>query len=513
MGEDVASGGFTDDQWQLSTLEENNLLPDEQLPGFREAVSSYAVAIERLARALLPAYAIALHQEPNFFDGKFDKPCWALRLNCYPPTEAQEVGIPPHADGDFCTFLLQDDQPGLSVLRSTDGKWVQAPTRGRYSLLVNSGNTLMRLSNDAARDATGGPSGAPSLAAGPFNAGARAAYAARFAAELARVQARPDLPPTARWADSHCHLESILQRTWRGGGKPQVTDREEAVGLEDLISSWPGGMDACICNCVFRRPSKPGFPPEWDWLRTEEPAPLRARVAARESPLVHRHPPARRGQLGFRCGEHSSGELGRHAKCVGIGECGLDFFKHTQDGEADLQLGAFRAQAALAVELGRALVVHARLVTRSNEALCLGPYSRSSCPASTRCTCTATATPWPSRASSARGGPTCAWGSQETRAITFKDRPGKGKSKGRSASGVVEEKGEAHCRELVQGLPLERLLIETDGPYMCPEPFRGQTAHPGHVHRVAEKIAEWQGRSLGEVMDATRRSTAAVYGV
>ncbi|CAJ1367067.1 unnamed protein product, partial [Effrenium voratum] len=96
-----------------------------------------------------------------------------------------------------------------------------------------------------------------------------------------------------------------------------------------------------------------------------------------------------------------------------------------------------------------------------------------------------------------------------TGAITFRDPPnaGKGKAKGKA------KKGEEHCRNLVQGLPLERLLIETDGPYMCPEPFRGQTAHPGHVHRVAERIAEWKSVSLGEVMDATWRSTVTVYGL
>jgi len=132
---------------QLTSFADNNLLPESSLPGFRGTTGAYLQAVERLARAMLPAYALALEQEPGFFDGKFDRPCWALRLNHYPPTPAKEVGIPPHADGDFCTFLLQDDQPGLSVLRSTDGKWVQAPVRGAHSLLVNSGNTLMRLSN------------------------------------------------------------------------------------------------------------------------------------------------------------------------------------------------------------------------------------------------------------------------------------------------------------------------------------------------------------------------------
>ena len=45
------------------------------------------------------------------------------------------------------------------------------------------------------------------------------------------------------------------------------------------------------------------------------------------------------------------------------------------------------------------------------------------------------------------------------------------------------------------------VLIETDGPYMCPEPCRGQTAHPGHVHRVAERVAEWQCVDLGVMED------------
>mmetsp|Transcript_76921 Transcript_76921/g.135535 ORF Transcript_76921/g.135535 Transcript_76921/m.135535 type:complete len:356 (-) Transcript_76921:39-1106(-) len=132
---------------QLRSIDENNILVEEKLPGFRAAVKEYLEAVERLARAMLPAYALALEQTEDFFDGKFDRPCWALRLNYYPPNDGKEVGIPPHADGDFCTFLLQDDQPGLSVLRA-DGQWVQAPTRGANSILVNSGNTLMRLSND-----------------------------------------------------------------------------------------------------------------------------------------------------------------------------------------------------------------------------------------------------------------------------------------------------------------------------------------------------------------------------
>jgi isopenicillin N synthase-like dioxygenase len=140
---------------QLSTLEDNQLPDDATLPGFSEAVTEYTHAIDALARAMLPVYALALEQPPDFFEPKFTEPCWCLRLNHYPPPSPSpdaplEIGIPPHADGDFCTFLLQDDLPGLYVLRSDEGhegEWVQAPTRGEFSLLVNSGEKLQIYSN------------------------------------------------------------------------------------------------------------------------------------------------------------------------------------------------------------------------------------------------------------------------------------------------------------------------------------------------------------------------------
>lgn len=114
----------------------------------------YFVCVRRLAEALLPAYAVALKMPANHFDGQFDNPCWCMRMNCYEPdrdvTRGPAVGIPPHADGDFATYLLTDDQPGLSVLRA-DGEWIHISALPdgveEFSMLVNSGNTLQRLSN------------------------------------------------------------------------------------------------------------------------------------------------------------------------------------------------------------------------------------------------------------------------------------------------------------------------------------------------------------------------------
>lgn len=206
-------------------------------------------------------------------------------------------------------------------------------------------------------------------------------------------------------------------------------------------------------------------------------------------------------------------ELGRHPKCVGIGECGLDFFKHSQD-EASKQERAFRAQARLAVELGKALVVHARKA----EQLCLKVLTEE-LPADYRIHMHCFSDSVEGALELCERFPNLRIGF--TGSITFLPKPGEGKGGKGQGKGYVNgigtkgrsAEGPEHTAELIRTIPLERLLLETDGPYMCPEPFRGQTAHPGHVHRVAEKIAEVKMVPLAEVMAATRASTRLVYGI
>ncbi|CAE7783973.1 TATDN2 [Symbiodinium microadriaticum] len=300
-------------------------------------------------------------------------------------------------------------------------------------------------------------------------------------------------------------LESILQRTWRGGGKPQVLQNEPQVTLPELVTLWPKGLDGCVANFVFRKESKPGFTPEWEWIAQhlshfEQGGPVSDKLWF----TIGLHPHNAAGWDAY--AEKIVRDFAAHPKCVGVGECGLDFFKH-DPSEEEIQLRAFRAQAELAVELGKALVVHARLVTRENETRFLSELKRvipQHHPIHIHCFGDSLehAQELISHYPRLRIG--------FTGAITFSDPPGKGKGK---RKGNEAKKGQEHCRELIQGLPLDRLLIETDGPYMCPEPFRGQTAHPGHVHRVAERIAEWQNVSLGAVMAATWQSTVEVYGL
>lgn len=65
---------------------------------------------------------------------------------------------------------------------------------------------------------------------------------------------------------------------------------------------------------------------------------------------------------------------------------------------------------------------------------------------------------------------------------------------------------------VVRQTPLERILLETDGPYLAPIPYRGQVCHSGHIPKIAQKIAEVKKTTLEEVYATCRKNTKAVYG-
>lgn len=65
--------------------------------------------------------------------------------------------------------------------------------------------------------------------------------------------------------------------------------------------------------------------------------------------------------------------------------------------------------------------------------------------------------------------------------------------------------------EVASKVPLDRLLIETDSPYLAPQPHRGKTNMPGHVRHVAEKIAEIRGLSFAEIAEQTTANAIALF--
>jgi isopenicillin N synthase-like dioxygenase len=123
-----------------------NLWPAD-LPGFREQVLAYTVALDALGRRVLPACAVALGLPSDTFDRAFAESQFSFRLTHYPPVsaEANQFGIAPHTDSNFLTFLAQSDVPGLQV-RLPSGKWADVPyIPGSFA--VNSGDMMHRWTN------------------------------------------------------------------------------------------------------------------------------------------------------------------------------------------------------------------------------------------------------------------------------------------------------------------------------------------------------------------------------
>ena len=80
-------------------------------------------------------------------------------------------------------------------------------------------------------------------------------------------------------------------------------------------------------------------------------------------------------------------------------------------------------------------------------------------------------------------------------------------------TGVITFKNAEDIRQTVAEVPLNRILLETDGPFMAPVPYRGKVAHPGHIPYVAQTIADVKKVSLEEVLETCRANTQTVYGI
>ncbi len=80
-----------------------------------------------------------------------------------------------------------------------------------------------------------------------------------------------------------------------------------------------------------------------------------------------------------------------------------------------------------------------------------------------------------------------------------------------SFSGILTFKSAADLREVAKFVPLDRLLIETDSPYLAPVPYRGKTNNPSYVAHVARQVAELRGMSVEAVGEVTSRNFETLF--
>ena len=167
-------------------------------------------------------------------------------------------------------------------------------------------------------------------------------------------------------------------------------------------------------------------------------------------------------------------------KVKAIGEIGLDY--HYEDIPRDLQKKAFIAQLELARELDLPVIVHERDAHEDGLAIVKA---------------------FPE----VKGVFHCFSGSAElARQLTdlgwyigF--------------TGVLTFKNARRAIEAAQAIPLDRIVIETDCPYMSPEPFRGRRNDPGRVYRMAEKLAEIRGITMEEAQRITLENGKRLYRI
>jgi TatD DNase family protein len=80
-------------------------------------------------------------------------------------------------------------------------------------------------------------------------------------------------------------------------------------------------------------------------------------------------------------------------------------------------------------------------------------------------------------------------------------------------TGIITFKNAQNVRDAAALVPQDRMLLETDSPYMAPIPYRGKPCHSGHIPFIADKLAEVKGKPIEEIYRLCRENTRRCYGI
>jgi TatD DNase family protein len=243
--------------------------------------------------------------------------------------------------------------------------------------------------------------------------------------------------------DSHCHLDYLE----KDGDLEEVVARARRAGVGRMVTICTKLSEFETVRAIAARYSDVAcsvgvHPHEAGEEGVESPEPL---VARAEDPLV-----------------------------VGIGETGLDYFYEHSPREA--QAVSFRAHIQAARRTGLPLIVHARDADDDTVKLLREEHADGG--------------PFPGLIHCFTAGPGLARASLELGLYI-------------SLAGIVTFKKAEDLRQTVAEVPLERLLVETDSPYLAPVPNRGKRNEPANVVHTAAKLAEIKGVSAAELAETT----------
>jgi TatD DNase family protein len=252
--------------------------------------------------------------------------------------------------------------------------------------------------------------------------------------------------------DAHAHLDFDDYR----GDLDGVVDRARAAGVGRIVVVGLWRAAGSFGNALE--------------LATAQPDIFSATVG------IHPHEAARVPEPDW----EACARLARDPRIVAVGETGLDF--HYDHSPRPIQREAFRRSIAIAREAGRPLVVH----VREADDACVEVLRQQGVPP--------------------EGAVIHCFTGDWERARAYLDL-----GLHLSVAGVITFRSADELREAVRRIPRDRLLVETDSPFLAPVPFRGKRNEPANVARVALAVAELWGASPEEVARVTSENARRFF--
>jgi TatD DNase family protein len=250
--------------------------------------------------------------------------------------------------------------------------------------------------------------------------------------------------------DSHCHLEyEGLVDDQQG-----VLDRARAAGIGGFL------------NISTRRS---------EWGQVVGTAEREPDVWA--SVGIHPHEADQHADLG----EAALLEAAKHPKVIGIGETGLDYYYDKSDRQ--VQQALFRTHIAVSRQTGLPLIIHTRDAEDDTVAILEDELGKGAFPALIHCF----------TATDAFGRRVLELG------LTI------------SLSGIVTFRNARELQAFAPAIPADRLLVETDSPFLAPVPHRGRSCEPAYVADTARFVAELRDESLETIAENTTRNFYALF--
>ncbi len=251
--------------------------------------------------------------------------------------------------------------------------------------------------------------------------------------------------------DSHCHLDRLDLTPYQDFA--DLMTQTQQAGIQHLL---------CVAIDLVDYPAM---------LALVEPYPFIS-VSVGVHPNTQDQPEVSIAQLV---------ELAQHPKNVAIGETGLDYFRCK--GDMKWQQDRFRVHIEAAKQAKKPLIIHTREARKDTLAI-LKTENAQEIGGVLHCF----SEDWQTAKAAIDLG----------FYISF--------------SGIITFKTAQQLREVVAKVPLDRILIETDAPYLAPVPFRGKPNEPRHVLKVAEKMAEIKGLSLEKIAEITCKNYTTLFG-